>query len=311
MAHPCFHSNKICLQNKPDEKDEYSLETYRLSREWLRHLHTSWPSLLKIIHHRPPVGTLRNGKKIYARRDVAFISDAPGYNLNVLPDSTLASEPLKNWPLLQLLIAEVNRHMDEFYDSIIVNYYENGFACVSPHCDNPKANGKHGVTTISLGAPRIYRIRERGIENAPVYFDLLMEDGFVVAMKRKFQEKFTHEVPADYRVKKARMSLTFRSLRQGIAAAALSNSLGTASFPSPKKKKHPSNENDNESSSEDDTKKKTQKKNDKSKKTLSEILSESDNDSLSEDNGKKNKKDQKHGLSKKTLSSVVTPAEED
>jgi alkylated DNA repair dioxygenase AlkB len=116
---------------------------------------------------------------------------------------------------LKLLLAEVNRRLGTScpgveYNGVLVTEYVNGQDYISAHSDDePDVNHAAGVLTLSWGAERTFRVRDRTSKRivcdtvTKPYHALLMEG-------RDFQSIYTHEIPRQANVVHSRISFTFR-----------------------------------------------------------------------------------------------------
>jgi alkylated DNA repair dioxygenase AlkB len=83
---------------------------------------------------------------------------------------------------------------NETYNQVLVNWYQNGLHYINAHSDNEKQLIKeHPIISISLGAERIFRIRNK--ETKEIVKDIVMKNGSYLIMGGKMQQNFTHEVP--------------------------------------------------------------------------------------------------------------------
>ncbi len=204
-------SEKRNDRTRGHEDDEpWSLNVYTLHPLWHRYLGAFANSLFPLFITRPYLGTTPSGIRTHARRCVAFFSDvAAGYKLSKISITKTPALSIKQFPFFAKLLEEVNVFFNEAYNSCIVNYYRNGKDSIGPHCDNPKANGLHGVLTISLGAERTYRTRPLNDPEA-IFCDIRSKSGECILMKDAFQKYFTHEVPEELEQGDWRISFTFR-----------------------------------------------------------------------------------------------------
>lgn len=109
---------------------------------------------------------------------------------------------------LTRLLALVNRMFPGMgANAILLNEYANGKEYISQHSDDERELTPSGVVTISLGAPRIFRIKDKA--NVTVR-DVPLRPGEIVCMSGNFQQEFTHGIPKQLRVKEPRWSFTFR-----------------------------------------------------------------------------------------------------
>jgi len=94
-------------------------------------------------------------------------------------------------------------------NAILVNEYANGEEYISQHSDDEKELTPSGVVTISLGAQRTFRIKDK--KTKVTVKDVPLRSGEVVCMSGvNFQREFTHGIPKQLRVKEPRWSFTLR-----------------------------------------------------------------------------------------------------
>jgi alkylated DNA repair dioxygenase AlkB len=107
--------------------------------------------------------------------------------LHEAPPLPPAFQPFKNW---------VNTLFDRqwTFNQTLINWYENGHHYIGPHSDDTRQLvNASPIVSISLGQPRLFRIRKKN--NKENVLDLEMPNGTYVVMGGKMQESFTHEVP--------------------------------------------------------------------------------------------------------------------
>ena len=76
----------------------------------------------------------------------------------------------------------------------MINWYANGHHYIGPHSDDEtQLVNDSQVLSLSLGAERIFRIREK--KSKQVVQDISMPHGTVVVMGGMIQNQYTHEVP--------------------------------------------------------------------------------------------------------------------
>jgi alkylated DNA repair dioxygenase AlkB len=104
-------------------------------------------------------------------------------------------------------------------DSCLVNLYRDGDDAVAWHGDTVrKLMPRPHVFTVSLGARRRFLLRRAS--GGPVMRTYLPGEGDLIVMGGRTQHEWLHTVPRDRRVSGARMSVTFRHSRPGMAEAA-------------------------------------------------------------------------------------------
>lgn len=145
------------------------------------------------------------GKLCCQNRSVGFFSDSSnGYKYS--------GQIAKSLPLtenLRELLSEINRIFSSDFNGILVNRYTGGGDYIGKHSDNEKElDPKAGVVSLSYGAVRKFRIREK--QSKLIEKDILTESGMLIQMGGQFQKEFTHEIPVETKVKDTRYSFTFR-----------------------------------------------------------------------------------------------------
>lgn len=90
----------------------------------------------------------------------------------------------------------------------MVNKYDDGNNYIGDHCDDEKTLDKGGVISISYGAVRKFRIRDKVTKK--IIIDIPTKSNSIIHMGGDFQKEFTHGIPVEKKVKEVRYSLTFR-----------------------------------------------------------------------------------------------------
>jgi alkylated DNA repair dioxygenase AlkB len=111
-------------------------------------------------------------------------------------------------PELEDILSVVNVLFVDTFNGILVNRYHSGADCIGAHSDDESALGVSGVVSLSVGATRMFRIRDKASKKR--VFDCDLAHGYILHMKGAFQREFTHEIPKQLRIKSPRLSLTFR-----------------------------------------------------------------------------------------------------
>lgn len=144
------------------------------------------------------------GKTAHQHRSVGFFSDeAMGYQYS---GTTAPSQPLT--PSLVSLLSQVNEFFGSAYNGILVNFYGTGSDYIGAHSDDERSLGPLGVISLSYGATRKFRIRDRSTRE--IVMDVAVPSGALLRMGGDFQREFTHEVPVEKRIREGRYSFTFR-----------------------------------------------------------------------------------------------------
>jgi hypothetical protein len=99
---------------------------------------------------------------------------------------------------------------EEDFNSVLVNYYEDGKNVVDWHADkDPWLGTNFTVPSISFGAERPFCVRSN--DDKKEVYPYMLKHGSLLLMKGMTQEAFQHSVP-ESSVKKARINLTFRAV---------------------------------------------------------------------------------------------------
>jgi len=152
---------------------------------------------------KPPI--MFRGKECHQQRNVGFFSDeSSGYNYS---NQTMPSQPLT--PAMVTLLGKVNEQLGATYNGMLVNEYLGGDDYISPHSDDERdLDPAVGVAALSIGAGRIFRVRHKKIGKK--YIDHVTGNYELMVMGGKFQKEFTHEIPVQKKIKRKRVSITFR-----------------------------------------------------------------------------------------------------
>ena len=79
---------------------------------------------------------------------------------------------------------------------------------ISAHSDDEKEISSSGVLSISIGAVRKFRIRDKFTRK--IIKDIPTTPYSVINMTGDFQKEFLHEIPIEKKIKDTRISFTFR-----------------------------------------------------------------------------------------------------
>jgi alkylated DNA repair dioxygenase AlkB len=98
------------------------------------------------------------------------------------------------------------------YNSVLLNRYLNEDDSVSWHSDDePEMDPTHPIASLSLGAPRVFRVRLSGTtDDAQSY---LLTSGSLLVMPAGFQQAYQHCVPKSKTPCGTRINLTFRRMK--------------------------------------------------------------------------------------------------
>jgi len=144
------------------------------------------------------------GKICKQRRNVGFFSnESIGYKYS---RKMMESRPLTS--AMRTLLDIVNKETGAEFNGILVNEYMNGEDYISAHSDDEAGLDSRGVVSISYGAERIFRIRDKGTKD--VVCDVETTHCSILHMGGNFQQLYTHEIPIQKKIKESRISFTFR-----------------------------------------------------------------------------------------------------
>ena len=107
------------------------------------------------------------------------------------------------------LLTIINELFGAEFNGILVNKYINGNDYIGPHSDDESGlDCNYGVISISYGAERIFRIRDK--KNKNIICDEITNNCCILQMGGNFQKLYTHEIPIQKKIKEYRISFTFR-----------------------------------------------------------------------------------------------------
>ncbi|MGV9013116.1 MAG: alpha-ketoglutarate-dependent dioxygenase AlkB family protein [Flavobacteriales bacterium] len=143
-----------------------------------------------------------HGKEVEMPRDIAWYgaTKAQGhYAADVQP-----------WPpYLMRAKAWVEKMTGFTYNGCLCNLYRDGYNSVAWHSDREAFGG--AVTSLSLGAMRIFKIRDK--QDHRIAVDIPLLPGSLLLMRPGCQERTEHCVPKTSKEVGPRINLTFRQVR--------------------------------------------------------------------------------------------------
>ena len=144
------------------------------------------------------------GKNCIQHRSIGFFSNKSiGYYYS---GKLAASQNLT--PNVQKLLDLINRKFSTEFNGILVNKYLDGNDYIGKHSDDEANLSDIGVVSISVGAIRKFRIRDK--LNSKIVLDIPTNPYEIIHMGGDFQKEFTHEIPIEKKIKDVRYSFTFR-----------------------------------------------------------------------------------------------------
>jgi alkylated DNA repair dioxygenase AlkB len=144
------------------------------------------------------------GKICKQNRNIGFFSNSSvGYKYS---KKIMESKPL---PTSMILLLEIiNNMIGSEFNGILVNKYIDGNDYIGAHSDDETGLDNSGVVSISYGAERIFRIRDK--KTKKIVCDEMTTHCGILHMGGDFQKIYTHEIPIQKKVSHSRFSFTFR-----------------------------------------------------------------------------------------------------
>ena len=104
------------------------------------------------------------------------------------------------------------------FDSLLINYYENGNNCIAAHQDDKSSFGlEPTVALLSIGGPRTFCLErtisdslKRDKEKCHLNKDFILPDNSLFIMAGSSQRNFCHSIKQEPDIMNSRYSLTFR-----------------------------------------------------------------------------------------------------
>ena len=151
------------------------------------------------------------GKKIITRRKVAWYGDHPfKYTYSKVTKSALP------WidELTELKVL-VEKKTGETFNSCLLNLYHSGDEGMAWHSDAEKDLVKDGaIGSLSFGAERRFSFKHNTSDQV---INVNLQHGGLLIMKGTTQTYWKHRLPPSKRVTKARVNLTFRTIRSSVS----------------------------------------------------------------------------------------------
>lgn len=128
--------------------------------------------------------------------------------------SGLELQPLRWHPTLQTLRRRLESVCGCPFNSVLANAYRDGRDSMGWHADDERELGPDpAIASVSLGAPRRFRLRPRQRENGQrTSFGMMLEHGSLLLMKPGCQAAFQHALPRTRKPVGLRVNLTYRQI---------------------------------------------------------------------------------------------------
>jgi alkylated DNA repair dioxygenase AlkB len=144
------------------------------------------------------------GKTAHQHRSIGFFSNTSvGYYYS---RQLAKSQPLGE--KLTMLLDQINDIFKTDFNGILINKYENGDDYISAHSDDETSLAEIGVVSLSYGAIRKFRIKDK--KTKKIVLDIPTKNDEIIWMGGRFQQEFTHEIPIEKNINQLRYSFTFR-----------------------------------------------------------------------------------------------------
>lgn len=150
------------------------------------------------------------GRLCHQRRDVGFYSDtSEGYRYS---GQFAESIPFQRAPFLKALMDLVNASLGTNFNGCLVNRYRDGTKYLSAHSDSKIGLDKNNFMVVGICyGPGIRKFRIRDKNTQEIILDHPHQPRELLVMDGQFQDRYTHEIPIEKRVKGERISVTFRA----------------------------------------------------------------------------------------------------
>lgn len=124
----------------------------------------------------------------------------------------LEEEPIPWTPELLAIKEKVEPMAGVAFNSVLLNYYRDGSDSVAWHSDKETVLGKRPViASVTFGQVRSFDIRRKA-DHSEIY-SVRLEHGSFLLMKAGLQEAFEHRIAKSIKPLKARVNLTFRTVK--------------------------------------------------------------------------------------------------
>jgi len=156
------------------------------------------------------------GKKIdIPRKQVAYGDDGTYYKFcgTNIPARTW-SDDLVSKVILKIK-QKIEQKLNETFNFCLINRYQNGKQYIGFHSDDYRQLGeKHNIVGISLGVGRDFLLKAKNFvpENVDEKISIYLDHGSLICMLHPTNIHWKHAVPKRTKIRKPRISLTFRKM---------------------------------------------------------------------------------------------------
>ncbi|GAA63989.1 alpha-ketoglutarate-dependent dioxygenase alkB homolog 3 [Pseudoalteromonas sp. BSi20311] len=119
---------------------------------------------------------------------------------------------LEPWPdVLLAMRTRLENHLQQPFNSILVNYYRDGHDCMGWHSDDEAELGSQPtIACVSLGAERLFKLKHKASGKIT---NIKLQSGSCLIMNGHSQQEYQHALPKQTTLKHPRISLTFRDIK--------------------------------------------------------------------------------------------------
>ncbi len=144
------------------------------------------------------------GKSVVIPRQQVWMGDAHcSYRYSGV---SFSPEP---WhPLVKKLTGWVNQQLNQRFNCVLLNLYQNGAEHMGWHSDDePELGADPDIASLSLGQARRFDLKHKYLQ---YQLSMPLEDGDLLLMQRPCQQHWLHRVPKQSQASSVRINLTFR-----------------------------------------------------------------------------------------------------
>ncbi|WP_378185252.1 alpha-ketoglutarate-dependent dioxygenase AlkB [Aquimarina sp. W85] len=125
--------------------------------------------------------------------------------------SNVIMHPHKMPPVLQELLASINKHCDVAFTTCLANLYRDGQDSNGWHADDEKELGSNPIiASLSLGEARWFHFKHK--TDKSLKKKVWLTSGSLLIMGDGTQENWLHQVPKSKKITNPRINLTFRKI---------------------------------------------------------------------------------------------------
>ena len=123
---------------------------------------------------------------------------------------------LEPWPdVLLAMRTRLENHLQQPFNSILVNYYRDGHDSMGWHSDDEAELGPEPtIACVSLGSERLFKLKHK-VSNSIT--NIKLQSGSCLIMSGQSQQNYQHALPKQTTLKHPRISLTFRYINNGFS----------------------------------------------------------------------------------------------